>query len=226
MKVSETRDGDIKARAGLLITDGQYLLACKPTPSSKWPSPKLDIPKGHIQVGEHPMAAAIRECFEETNILFESWKLNRPLQFIMEGEPLYLWEVYLSGIPPIERLSCVSTFVDDATGQRLSEMTGYEYISLFDARYHGAFNKLQDRLRPCVEAYFGDNTVYPFDDHRICADKINLPDGYYNGLHSAYYITLANGIMFKTIWGVKGRNIPTTVAIQNGFVYQGKMGSV
>lgn len=27
-----------------------------------------DIPKGHIQVGEQPVAAAMRECFEETRI--------------------------------------------------------------------------------------------------------------------------------------------------------------
>lgn len=28
----------------------------------------LDIPKGHIQIGEQPLQAAIRECFEETKI--------------------------------------------------------------------------------------------------------------------------------------------------------------
>jgi 8-oxo-dGTP pyrophosphatase MutT (NUDIX family) len=218
-RLSEIRDGDVKARAGLIITDGRYLLTCKPTPSSRWPSPKLDLPKGHIQAGENPMAAAIRECHEETNILFETWKLHRPLQFMMDGEPLYLWEVRLSEMPPIDQLSCASTFIDDTTGLRHPEMAGYEYISLFDAKFNGAFDKLQAGLRPCVKAYFSGDVSYPFDDRRICADKINLPNGLYRGLRTAYFITLDNGITFKTVWGVRGRNIPCRVEIRNGFVY-------
>jgi hypothetical protein len=182
----------------------------------------LDIPKGHIQKGEPPMIAAIRECYEETNILFEPWKLNSPKVLWMEGEPLHLWKVYLSVMPPVEQLSCASTFIDDATGQRHPEMAGYEYISLFDAQFHGAFGKLQDGLRPCVEAYFNGSSGYPFEDYRICADKINLPDGYYRGTKSAYWITLDNGTIFRTVHGVKGRNIPVGVTIRNNFVYGGR----
>jgi 8-oxo-dGTP pyrophosphatase MutT (NUDIX family) len=217
MRIAEIRDGDIKARAGLVITDGAYILACKPTPSSKWPKPKLDLPKGHIQQGEAPIDAAIRECYEETNILFEHWKLNRPKQFTLDGEPLYLWEARLSELPPIDQLSCASTFIDDATGQRLPEMEGYVYLRIW-----GELHNFQDRLWPCLNAYFFDNGFeYPFEDHRICADKINLPDGKYAGLRSAYYITLNNGIKFKTVTGVKGKNIPCIVIIKNGLVYGG-----
>jgi 8-oxo-dGTP pyrophosphatase MutT (NUDIX family) len=218
MRVAEIRDGDIKARAGILITDGAYLLTCKPTPSSKWPNPKLDIPKGHLQKGEAPIDAAIRECYEETDLLFESWKLNRPMQFIMEGEPLYLWEVRLSEMPLINNLRCASTFVDDATGQRHPEMAGYVYLRI----HNGELHNLQDRLRPCVDAYYlNKGFVYPFEDRRICADKINLPDGIYAGLRSAYHITLNNGIEFKTIIGVRGMNIPCVVKIKNNFAYEG-----
>jgi 8-oxo-dGTP pyrophosphatase MutT (NUDIX family) len=220
--MSENRDGDIKARAGLIIHDRLNLLACKPTPSSRWPNPKLDIPKGHIQQGEHSINAAIRECHEETNILFERWKLNRPMQFVMDGEPLYLWEVRLTELPPIEMLSCASTFVDDATGQRHPEMAGYKYIPLFDAKRNGAFSVFQDRLRSCIEAYFSDDIIYPFEDHRICADKLNLPDGLYTGLHTAYFITLANGFQFKTVRGIRGRNVPCSVKIRGGLAYAGR----
>jgi 8-oxo-dGTP pyrophosphatase MutT (NUDIX family) len=219
MRISEIRDGDTKARAGLVITDGRHLLACKPTPSSRWPNPKLDIPKGHIQAGESPANAAIRECYEETNILFELWKLHRPMVFQMDGEPLYLWEVYLSGMPPIEQLSCVSTFIDDATGQRRPEMAGYEYISLFDVQFHGALENLQDSLCPCVEAYFHGGSGYPFEDRRVCSDRINLPDGCYRGTQSGYWTTLDNGVVFRTVYGVEGRGIPVAVNIRNGFVY-------
>jgi 8-oxo-dGTP pyrophosphatase MutT (NUDIX family) len=211
VRISETRSGDISARAGLIITDGLSLLACKPTPSSRWSNPKLDIPKGHIQTGEKPIDAAIRECWEETNIRFEKWKLNRPKQFVMDGEPLYLWEARLSEMPPIEKLSCASTFIDEATGIRHPEMSGYVYITRLDG--------LQEQLRIYVEAYFNEY-AYPFEDGRICADKINIPDGFYTGTQSAYYITLSNGIIFKTISGVKGRNIPIAVVIKNGFIYQ------
>ena len=216
MRVAEIRDGDVKARAGLLITDGDYLLACKPTPSPRWPNPKLDTPKGHIQKGESPMNAAIRECYEETNILFEPWKLNRPMQFTMNGEPLYLWEVRLSEMPPVERLSCASTFIDDTTGRRLPEMAGYVYLRI----HNGELHNIQDKLRPCIEAYYlNEGDHYPFADHRICADKLNLPDGRYTGYKSAYYITLDNGVQFRTIMGVRGKNIPTVIKVANGFAY-------
>lgn len=227
IRVAEIRDGDIKARAGLIIRDGVYLLACKPTPSSRWPNPQLDIPKGHIQQGEDPMDAAIRECWEETNIKFEKWKLNRPMRFIMGGEPLFLWEVRLTALPPTAFLSCASTFIDDTTGCRHPEMTGYTYIRLFDAKSRGRFTLFQDQLRPCVEAYFPDKITpdYPFEDHRLCCDKINLPDGLYPGLHTAYVITLANGIEFETVWGVRGRYIPCMVNIRGGFAYDGRRDS-
>jgi len=219
MRIAEIRDGDIDARAGLIITDGQCMLACKPTPSSQWTNPKLDIPKGHIQAGELPLHAAIRECYEETNILFETWKLNKPRTILYDGSPLYVWEVRLSEMPPIEQLSCASTFVDNVTGIRHPEMVGYEYVSIYEIRSSGVFTKFQDGIGLCIQAYFKNETEYPFPDHRICADKLNLPDGIYTGLQSAYYITLNNGVKFKTIWGIKGRNIPCMVVIKAGFIY-------
>jgi hypothetical protein len=63
-------------------------------------------------------------------------------------------------------------------------------------------------------------TNYPYEDNRLCADRINLPDGCYNGIHTGYFITLDNGVTLKTIWGVKGKNIPVSVDIKNGLVYQ------
>jgi len=219
MQVFEMRYGDINARAGLVITDGEHILTCRPTPSSRYPNPKLDIPKGHISIGEKPIDAAIRECHEETNILFEPWKLNKPKVSWMENEALYLWEVRLTELPPIEQLSCASTFIDDATGVRLPEMSGYEYLPTYKIVESGVFRKFQDRLWLSLREYFSDDIVYPFEDKRICADKLNIPDGIYNGHQSAYHITLNIGITFRTIWGIKGRNIPCSVEVKNGFVY-------
>jgi hypothetical protein len=69
-----------------------------------------------------------------------------------------------------------------------------------------------------IKENFG--TDYPLNDHRLCTDRINLPDGYYKGLHTAYFITLDNGVTFKTVWGVRGKNIPITVFVKNGLVYK------
>ena len=220
MKIAEIKTGDIKARAGLIVTDGDSVLACKPTPSSRWPDPKLDIPKGHIQSRERPIDVAIRECYEETNILFEPWKLNKPKITMLEGEPLYLWEVRLSALPPIESLSCASTFIDDSIGVRKPEMAGYVYLPIYAIRKLGLYKKFQERLWGSIHIYFNDKTEYPFEDHRICADKLNLLDGVYQGKHSGYSITLDNGVEFKTVWGVRGRNIPCIVKVRNGLVYR------
>ena len=77
--LKEVREGDVNKRAGIVIVDGKSILGCLPTPSIKYPNleRKLDLPKGHMQEGETPIDAAIRECWEETNIKFESWKLKK-----------------------------------------------------------------------------------------------------------------------------------------------------
>jgi hypothetical protein len=153
------------------------------------------------------MQAAIRECYEEFGLLFESWKLDRPKQFMMEGEPLFLWEVRLTELPPIEMLFCTLTFVDDITKQRCPEMAGYRYIFLYHAKYYGTCN-LQDRLWPCIEAYFMDNSIYPFKHQRICADKLNLPDGLYKVFHTAYFITLKMELALKLFWTSEAATYP------------------
>lgn len=148
-RVLEVRTGDTKARAGIVISDNKYFLACKPTASSKWPRPKLDIPKGHIQAGESPIDAAIRECYEETNIKFEKWKLTRPMKFNLYGEPLFLWLAIIP-LPPISKLSCASTFFNPDIGRQVPEQAGYLYIPVDKVMSCG----MQKAISPCVAAYF------------------------------------------------------------------------
>jgi len=76
--VREVREGDLNIRAGIVIRYKNYVLMQHPTPSVKWPSPLWEIQKGHLREGESPKDGAIRECFEESNIKFEPWKLEQP----------------------------------------------------------------------------------------------------------------------------------------------------
>jgi hypothetical protein len=52
--IKEIREGDVSARAGIVIMDGQYLLVEQPINMIQkgW---KLDLPKGHLQEGESPI---------------------------------------------------------------------------------------------------------------------------------------------------------------------------
>lgn len=70
--------------AGMLIVHKQELLVLERLKGG------YDIPKGHIQIGEKPLDAAIRECWEETKI-----HLNTEPRFIgsqtESGQSLYCY---------------------------------------------------------------------------------------------------------------------------------------
>ncbi|GHU51647.1 hypothetical protein FACS1894200_12020 [Spirochaetia bacterium] len=147
--VRETRTGDINVRAGVIITNGILMLASQPTNMIRngW---LYDISaKGHLQNGESPLQGAIRECWEETNIKFEPWKLTHPIQTSCDGQPLFLFLALLDELIPLEKLSCVSTFIDDFDGIRKPEVESYAWIN---PRKH--LYLFQERLRPGIQYYF------------------------------------------------------------------------
>ena len=127
MHIKEIRDGDTNQRAGIVITNGELILCCQPTNMYRngW---KLDLFKGHIQKGETPKEAAIRECWEESGIRFEPWKLTNPIQVSCDGHPLYLFLAKIDGVM-LHQLSCASTFIDDWDGKRKPEVEAYRWIN-------------------------------------------------------------------------------------------------
>jgi hypothetical protein len=146
---SEFRKSDTHSRAGIIITDGNLMLASQPTnmKRNRW---LLDISaKGHIQQGETPLQAAIRECHEETNIKFEPWKLTNPIKVICDNAPLFLFLAKIDDIIPINLLSCASTFVDNFDGLRKPEVEAYLWIN---PRTH--LHLVQKRLHPGIRYYF------------------------------------------------------------------------
>ena len=150
MLIQEIREGDLNIRAGIVIRHKNLLLAQHPTPSEKWPNPLYDIPKGHLREGESPKGGAIRECWEETNIKFEPWKLTNPIQIKYSNEPLFLFLANLDSPIPLGQLSCASTFVD-GDGIRKPECDGYAWINPY-AQIH----LIQDGLRPGIMYYFNE----------------------------------------------------------------------
>jgi 8-oxo-dGTP pyrophosphatase MutT (NUDIX family) len=144
----EIRSGDISQRAGIVITEGSLILCGQPTNMirNKW---KLDIFKGHIQYNESPIEAAIRECWEESGIRFEPWKLTHPIQTTCDGSPLFLFLARINEIIPTNLLSCASTFIDDFDGHRKPEVEAYFWIN---PRTH--IHLMQERLRRGIQYYF------------------------------------------------------------------------
>ena len=57
----------IKKWAGIVLKHGEEVLMCKRSPQKSMPN-IWSIPSGHIEDGESPGVAAIREFYEETNI--------------------------------------------------------------------------------------------------------------------------------------------------------------
>jgi 8-oxo-dGTP pyrophosphatase MutT (NUDIX family) len=155
--IREIREGDLPARAGIVITDGRYILVEQPTNMIQkgW---KLDLPKGHIQKGESPVQGAIREVYEETNIKFESWKLSRPIQTTCDGDPLLLFCAKIDQLIPVNLLSCASTFVDE-DGIRKPEVEAYYWLNPYTQIY-----LMQDRLIPGIKYYFNNQKYFESDD--------------------------------------------------------------
>lgn len=145
--IKEARDGDIQIRAGIVITSRAYVLVEQPANMIRngW---KLDLPKGHIQQGESPLQAAIREVYEETNIKFAPWKLTRPIQTTCDGDPLFLFLAEIDELIPVNLLSCISVFVDE-NGIRKPEVEAYYWLNPYTQ-----LHLMQDRLIHGIKYYF------------------------------------------------------------------------
>jgi hypothetical protein len=126
---------------------------------------KLDIPKGHLQKGETPLQGAIREVYEETNIKFEPWKLTSPIQTTCDGDPLFLFYAKIDRLIPVDRLSCVSTFVDE-DGIRKPEVEAYYWLNPSTQIY-----LMQDRLIPGIQYYFKNQKCSEFSDELYETEK-------------------------------------------------------
>ena len=116
--------------AGVIITDGANILGCVPFGRTKKSENNLDIPKGHIEEGESPLDAAVRECREETGIVLNPAKLEDLGLF--NYKPQKNLHIFLTKmpIPEISSLKCTSYV--EMYGKKIPEMVGYKIVPLTD----------------------------------------------------------------------------------------------
>ncbi|WP_295996522.1 NUDIX domain-containing protein [Rugamonas sp.] len=108
----------------LIVNARRQLLLCHVTNTAKW-----DIPKGLLDAGETPLAAAMRELREEAGIAFD------PSLFIEIGffsyrqdKDLHLFKLRApDDFDDLSQLHCSSFFADETTGLPTPEVDGYRW---------------------------------------------------------------------------------------------------
>ncbi len=118
-----------KVSAGLILTDGTYMLLCKVNFGKGW-----DIPKGEIDKGESPIQACIREAREETGLTVNRGDLEdlgrRPYLKGEFAKDLHLFKWLTESLPSVKVMRCDSTYIDKVTGETRDEVLGYRYVPI------------------------------------------------------------------------------------------------
>ena len=114
---------------GVLILNAEReLLLCHVTGHAHW-----DLPKGGIQDGESPLAAALRETAEETGLRLDPSALQDLGRFdYRPRKDLHLFATVTARLD-VTTLHCESHFSDLPSGRRLPEMDGFGWFPFADA---------------------------------------------------------------------------------------------
>lgn len=117
--------------AGIIIINSKnQILGCKPFGKK---DNRLDIPKGHIEDGETPYQAAIRETFEETGLLLDKVELeDKGYHVYMKNKDLHLFKCNYE-IEDLSELKCTSFF--ELNECSFPEVDGYEWVNIEDIEY-------------------------------------------------------------------------------------------
>jgi 8-oxo-dGTP pyrophosphatase MutT (NUDIX family) len=122
----------------LILTEQQELLLCHVTGQDHW-----DLPKGGAHEGESPLQAALRETREETGLDLAAEALRDLGR--LDYRPKKDLHLFATLMPRFDlaSLHCESQFSQYATGQRLPEMDGYDWVR---------FERVAERCTPKMSA--------------------------------------------------------------------------
>lgn len=117
--------------AGVIITDGAQLLIGHVTNHAYW-----DIPKGQMDPGESALAAAQRECEEETGIQIPSHELR--LLGLFDYKPKKNLVLYVQNVPTMpDPASCVcKSKFKNARGIWEPELDAFKLIKWHEIAHH------------------------------------------------------------------------------------------
>ena len=116
---------DSKNRVAVIViseADDRILIGHAPNVANKPNS--WDFPKGHIQEGEEPITAAVRELYEETGLVIAPGDLTELNTIRYNGGTITFYKVYLPSI--VIDLKCNSYF--EMWGKRMPEFSKFDWV--------------------------------------------------------------------------------------------------
>lgn len=116
---------DSKNRVAVIViseADDRILIGHAPNAANKPNS--WDFPKGHIQEGEEPITAAVRELYEETGLIIAPGDLTELNTISYNGGAITFYKVYLPSI--VTDLKCNSYF--EMWGKRMPEFSKFDWV--------------------------------------------------------------------------------------------------
>ena len=116
---------DSKNRVAVIViseADDRILIGHAPNVANKPNS--WDFPKGHIQEGEEPITAAVRELYEETGLIIAPGDLTELNTISYNGGAITFYKVYLPSI--VTDLKCNSYF--EMWGKRMPEFSKFDWV--------------------------------------------------------------------------------------------------
>lgn len=137
--------------AGVIITDGSYILACRPFGRSDTRH-NYDLPKGHVEEGENVIDGAVREVKEETGYVIydKSYLVDLGRYEYIPVKDIHLFLFAVDALPEIRDLKCTTYFTRE-DGNQVPEVGGYKYISVDDLSWF--FRSLEPVIAQALEKF-------------------------------------------------------------------------